>query len=159
MRSHDDQAALAEKGFEAWVQGFHDFAKMAPGVAVDLAPVRRDMELYAKRSERLQATTGSFRVLTSRRPFVLTTPSTATPPTATTTSTTTTSLDDPTSCQFGGARGVLAKAVARKAHRHPEPRLAANSGAAARRSRDWSGAIRPSIAGRMPSNSWTWSVL
>ena len=81
LEDPDAQAALAEQGFETWAQCFEDFAAMAPGGAVDLSPVRRDMELffavvqsrggafYVKQSLRLQSTTGSFVVPTSRRPL------------------------------------------------------------------------------------------
>ena len=78
LEDPDAQAALAEDGFEAWAQGFKDSAAMAPGGAIDLSPVRRDIELFfavvqsrggefhVKQSLQLQSTTGSFGVLTSR---------------------------------------------------------------------------------------------
>ena len=74
LEDPDAQAVLAEQGFEGRAQGFEDFAAMTPGSAVDLFPVRRDMELffavvqsrgcefYVKLSLRLQSTTGSFGV-------------------------------------------------------------------------------------------------
>ena len=46
LEDPDAQAALAEGGFEAWTQGFDDFAAMAPDGAVDLSPARRDIELF-----------------------------------------------------------------------------------------------------------------
>ena len=67
LEDPDAQAALAKGDFEAWTES----------VAVDLSPVRRDMELfftvvqsragefYVKQSLRLQSATGSFGVLTN----------------------------------------------------------------------------------------------
>ena len=111
LEDPDAQAALAEDGFEVWAQGFKDFAAMAPGGAIDLSPVRRDMELFfavvqsrggefhVKQSLQLQSTTGRFGVLTSRNPFMSATPSASTPSTSTAASSTITSLRLSTSPQ------------------------------------------------------------
>ena len=125
LEDPDAQAALAEQGFETWAQGFEDFAAMVPGGTVDLSPVRRDMELffavvqyrggafYVKQSLRLQATTGSFGVPTSRRTFVSATPSASTPLTSTATSSTVTSLRPSAAPQVVEVVG--------KAKRHADP--------------------------------------
>ena len=139
------QAALVEGGFEAWTQGFVDFAAMAPGGAVDLSPVRRDMELFfavvqfrggefhVKQSLRLQSTTGSFGACVAAPICVghAVCINTIDLHSESISDNVTTALNDPAGGQFGGTRSIPAEKVAGKAQRHSDPSFTAHSGAAA----------------------------